>query len=167
VARLALITAAGFGDVPQRAYWLQVVPDALAPLAHPFAGRTTARLILRDVYGPDSSWSTRDEEELLAPYAQPGIFRAMLRTLKEFDWSLHPPEALARLPRGTLLLFGTHDKVVQPVALEQAAAAMTDGRLVTLPRVGHLPHVEAAGQVAALLRDFLEPARMAMPPGAG
>ncbi len=159
--RLALLSPAGFGEVTQRARWLRLVPDAVAPMAQPFATRAAARVILRDVYGPDSAWSARDEEELLAPYAQPEIFRAMLRTLKEFDWSLHDDQQLARLPAGTLVVFGTHDRVVQPVALEARVPRIPHGRLVVLPRVGHLPHVEAGAQVATLLEEHFRALRLA------
>ena len=161
VARLALLSPAGFGRVPTRAALTNYVPDALAPFAQPFASVAAARLILGDVYGPDSSWTADDERELLAPYAQPEIYRSMLRTLKEFDFRLHRPEALSRLCPGTLVIFGTHDKVVSPVDVEPRVQAIPGGRLVMLERVGHLPHVEAAAEVAALIEEHLRPVRLA------
>jgi len=161
VSRLALLSPAGFGRVPSRAALMHYVPDALAPLAQPFASVAAARLILGDVYGPDSSWTPDDERELLAPYAQPEIYRSMLRTLKEFNFRLHRPEALARLCEGTLVIFGTHDKVVSPHDVEGRVQAVPGGRLVMLPRVGHLPQGEAGEQVAALLAEHLRPVRLA------
>lgn len=166
VDRLALLSPAGFGLVPGRARVLEFVPDALAPFARPFASMTAARLILGDVYGPDGAWTRRDEEELLAPYGQPGIFRALLRTVKEFDFRLHAPASLARLPAGTLVLFGTHDRVVRPVDLPGRLRALRDGQLVVLPRVGHLPQVEAADRVGSLLTAFLRGDRVASATGA-
>jgi pimeloyl-ACP methyl ester carboxylesterase len=161
VTRLALLSPAGFGKVPTRAALTNYVPDALAPFAQPFASAAAARLILGDVYGPDGSWTPDDERELLAPYSQPEIYRSMLRTLKEFNFRLHRPELLAQLCAGTLVIFGTHDKVVSPVDVEQRVQAVPGGRLVMLPRVGHLPHVEAAAQVAGLLEEHLRPVRLA------
>ncbi|MHB1311468.1 MAG: alpha/beta fold hydrolase [Gemmatimonadaceae bacterium] len=161
VTRLALLAPAGFGRVPSRAAIMHYVPDALAPFARPFASVSAARLILGDVYGPDGSWTPDDERELLAPYAQPEIYRSMLRTLKEFNFRLHRTEALARLCEGTLVVFGTHDKVVSPVDAERRVQAVPGGRLVMLPRVGHLPQVEASDQVAALLEEYLRPVRLA------
>lgn len=161
VERLALMSAAGLGQVPWRARLMTAIPDVLAPHAKPFVSREAARLVLRDVYGPDATWTVRDEDELLAPYAQAEIFRAMLRTLKEFDFTLHPPERLAQLPAGTLVLFGDADKVVRPADLDARVAAIPGSRLVWLPRVGHLPHVEAAAQVGALLTEFLRAPRVA------
>lgn len=166
VERLALMSAAGLGQVPWRAHVMKVIPDALAPHARPFVSRETARIILRDVYGPDARWTERDEEELLAPYTQPEIFRSMLRTLKEFDFSLHGDEQLAQLPAGTLVLFGDADRVVRPADLPARVAPMREARLVVLPRVGHLPHVEAASTVSALLIDFIRAPRVAPAVGA-
>ena len=161
VERLALMSPAGLVLVPRRARMLWAVPDVLAPVARAFASRAAARLVLGDVYGPDGRWSPRDEEELLAPYKQRGIYRAMLRTIKEFDFRLHQVAALAKLPAGTLVVFGTHDRVVQPTDVEKRVRAIPGGRLVMLPRIGHLPQVEAAEQVATLLRDFLHEPRVA------
>lgn len=161
VARLALLSPAGFGRVPTRAALMNYVPDALAPFAQPFASLSAARLILGDVYGPDGSWTPDDERELLAPYSQPEIYRSMLRTLKEFNFRLHRPEALEQLSQGTLVIFGTHDKVVSPVDVELRVQSVPGGRLVMLPRVGHLPQVEASAQVAALLEEHLRPVRLA------
>jgi pimeloyl-ACP methyl ester carboxylesterase len=92
---------------------------------------------------------------------QPEIFRALLRTLKEFDFSLHAPERLAALPEGTLVMFGGVDRVVRPVALTERVRAMRDGRLVVLPRVGHLPQVEAADEVTRLLTEYVRSRRVA------
>jgi pimeloyl-ACP methyl ester carboxylesterase len=161
VTRLALMSPAGFGHVPSRARALQYVPDALAPFARPFASRAAAHFILGDVYGPDGHWTRRDEEELLAPYAQPGIYRALLRTVKEFDFRLHPQALLRKLPVGTLVLFGTHDRVVRPVDTADRVRAMRDGLLVMLPRIGHLPQVEDAARVSALLLTFIRTGRVA------
>jgi pimeloyl-ACP methyl ester carboxylesterase len=166
VERLALLSPAGFGPVPGRSRALRVVPDTLAPLAGLFASRTAAHLVLGDVYGPDGTWSPRDEEELLAPYVQRGIYRALLRVIKEFDFRLHRAPALAQLPAGTLVVFGTHDRVVQPADVERRVREMSEGRLVMLPRIGHLPQVEAAEQVAALLAEFLHAPRVATAIGA-
>jgi pimeloyl-ACP methyl ester carboxylesterase len=161
VERLALLSPAGFGKVPSRAVVMQYIPDALAPLGRPFASVAAARLILGDVYGPGGKWLPEDERELLAPYDQPAIFRSMLRTLKEFNFLLHRPDALAALPEGTLVVFGTHDKVVSPNDLPSRMAHVPGGRLVMLERIGHLPQVEAAEEVATLLGDYLEPSRLA------
>jgi len=161
ISRLALLSPAGFGQVPDRMRLLKVIPDLLAPVARPLASRAAATLVLGDVYGPDGGWTARDEAELLAPYAQPGIYRALLRTLKEFDFELHSNAQLARLPRGTLVVFGTHDAVVRPVDIAARVRLIPDGRLVVLSRIGHLPQVEAAEEMGRLLVEFAQGPRVA------
>jgi pimeloyl-ACP methyl ester carboxylesterase len=161
LSRLALLSPAGFGLVPERIRLLRYFPDLLAPLARPLASRAAATLVLGDVYGPDGSWTARDEAELLAPYAQPGIYRALLRTLKEFDFSLHSNAQLTQLPRGTLIVFGTHDAVVRAMDIAARVRLVPEGRLVVLSRIGHLPQVEAAEEVGRLLVDFAQGTRVA------
>lgn len=161
ISRLALLSPAGFGVVPERMRLLKFIPDVLAPLARPLASRAAATLVLGDVYGPDGGWTQRDEEELLAPYAQPGIYRALLRTLKEFDFDLHSNAQLTQLPHGTLVVFGTHDAVVRPVDIAARVRLVPAGRLVMLSRIGHLPQVEAAEAVGRLLVEFVQGPRVA------
>ncbi|MBA4071229.1 MAG: hypothetical protein C0497_05235 [Gemmatimonas sp.] len=161
VARLALLSPAGFGLVPQRMRLIRHIPDALAPLARLLASRAAAAVVLGDVYGPDGVWTARDEAELLAPYTRRGIYRALLRTLKEFDFRLHSNAQLARLPRGTLVIFGTHDAVVRPVDIAARVRLVPEGRLVMLSRIGHLPQVEAVEEVGRLLVAFVQGARVA------
>ncbi len=158
---LVLMSAVGFGTVPPRAAVLRPAPDALAPLAQLFATHAIARFILRGVYGPDASWTRHDEDELLAPYVQRDIYRSLLRTLKEFSFALHSRDALARLPAGTLVIFGADDHVVRPADLAERVRAMRDGRLVILPRVGHLPQVEAPQEVVRLLTEYARGPRVA------
>lgn len=64
-------------------------------------------------------------------------------------------DELPMLSLPTLLIWGTADHVV-PVAHGRAAAArLPDGRLETLSRLGHVPHVEDPARVATVVRDFL------------
>jgi pimeloyl-ACP methyl ester carboxylesterase len=166
IARLALLSPAGFGLVPERMRLLRHIPDFLAPIARPLASRAAATLVLGDVYGPDGGWTVHDEEELLAPYAQPAIYRALLRTLKEFNFDLHSNAQLAQLPHGTLVVFGTHDAVVRPVDIAARVKLVPAGRLVVLSRIGHLPQVEAAEEVGRLLVEFARGPRVAGAVGA-
>lgn len=166
ISSLALLSPAGFGMVPGRMRLLKYIPDILAPLARPLASRAAATRVLGDVYGPDGGWTERDEEELLAPYAQRGVYRALLRTLKEFNFDLHANAQLAQLPHGTLVIFGTHDAVVRPVDIAARVQRIPEGRLEVLSRIGHLPQVEAAAEVGRMLVEFVQRPRVAGAAGA-
>lgn len=74
------------------------------------------------------------------------------------DPYMHDPGLLGRLGRvqlPTLLLWGESDRVVTPAYGAAYAAAFGRGRLETVPRAGHLPHIEQPDTVFALIDAHL------------
>jgi pimeloyl-ACP methyl ester carboxylesterase len=61
----------------------------------------------------------------------------------------------ARVTAPTLVIYGSHDRLVDPRMAGRAAHAFGGARIVVLPRTGHLAHMEhpaqVAGEIAALL----------------
>ncbi len=65
------------------------------------------------------------------------------------------------MPERSLVVWGAHDRMLRPRSGEKVVTAL--GRcvdpatveMITLPKVGHLPHVTAAEAVGPLLCDFL------------
>jgi pimeloyl-ACP methyl ester carboxylesterase len=78
---------------------------------------------------------------LVAEYAKPG------------PASLWHDAALVTAP--TLLIYGSHDRLVNPAMAGRAARTFRDGRAVVLPRIGHVAMMERPDLVAAEMRDFL------------
>lgn len=65
-------------------------------------------------------------------------------------------DELSAMTLPTLVLWGTADRVL-PVAQGRAATALLpNGQLQVLDGLGHVPHVEDPGRVAAALRSFLD-----------
>jgi pimeloyl-[acyl-carrier protein] methyl ester esterase len=62
---------------------------------------------------------------------------------------------IARIRQPTLIVTGQNDRVTSPEAARWLAAAMTQARLVEVPRAGHAPLVSHHAEVAAAIRDFL------------
>lgn len=62
---------------------------------------------------------------------------------------------LGAMPVPTLVLWGTRDRVLPPRHGRHAAARLPAGRLHPLAGIGHVPHIEAPGQVSAALAGFL------------
>jgi pimeloyl-ACP methyl ester carboxylesterase len=59
----------------------------------------------------------------------------------------------------TLVLFGTHDRLVNPRLAGPAARAMPDATVLVLPRSGHVAQMEHPAVVAARFREMVERAR--------
>lgn len=88
---------------------------------------------------------------LFASSAHCGAALAMMA-----DWNLESFAAdLPRLTQPLALLHGEQDSAI-PIATARAAAArVDDGRLVSLPGLGHLAHEERPQEVAAIIRHFV------------
>jgi pimeloyl-ACP methyl ester carboxylesterase len=67
--------------------------------------------------------------------------------------SLWRDAALVSAP--TLVIHGSHDRLVNPVTAARAARTFRNCRAVVLPRVGHVAMMERPDLVAAEMREFL------------
>lgn len=103
----------------------------------------------------DDKWVTQPrvehvEEEL----ARPGTTAAALATAREHHFgALH--EALRSFTKPVLLLWGENDEVTPVRFGHQLAAELADATLITYPRCGHIPMVEAHNQSTRDLVAFL------------
>jgi pimeloyl-ACP methyl ester carboxylesterase len=61
----------------------------------------------------------------------------------------------------SLVLFGSHDRLVSNALAAPAGRAFRHGRIVVLPETGHLAQMERPALVARLLREMVEEARAA------
>ena len=61
----------------------------------------------------------------------------------------------ARITAPSLVIFGSHDRLVDPRMAGRAAHAFAHGRIVVLPRTGHLAHMEHPHLVAAEIEALL------------
>ncbi|MGH7653196.1 MAG: alpha/beta fold hydrolase, partial [Gemmatimonadaceae bacterium] len=75
--------------------------------------------------------------------------------LREFDWEVATPEALARITTPTLVVFGTLDRTVRPDGVERLVGALPHGRLQWIEGGGHVVMEEIPETVNRLLLDFL------------
>jgi pimeloyl-ACP methyl ester carboxylesterase len=66
----------------------------------------------------------------------------------------------ARITAPTLVIYGSHDRLVDPRMAGRAAHAFSGARIVVLPRTGHLAHMEHPVQVAAEIGTLLEAGRV-------
>ena len=61
----------------------------------------------------------------------------------------------ARVTAPTLVIHGSHDRLVNPATAARAARTFRYGRVVVLPRIGHVAMMERPDLVAAEMREFL------------
>jgi pimeloyl-ACP methyl ester carboxylesterase len=61
----------------------------------------------------------------------------------------------ARVTAPTLVLYGSHDKLVNPATAARAARTFRSCRVVVLPRTGHVAMMERPDLVAAEMREFI------------
>jgi pimeloyl-ACP methyl ester carboxylesterase len=60
----------------------------------------------------------------------------------------------ARVRAPALVIFGSHDKLVDPRLAGRAARTFRDSRVLVLPRSGHVSHMEHPAKVASEIREW-------------
>ncbi|HVT39878.1 MAG TPA: alpha/beta fold hydrolase [Gemmatimonadaceae bacterium] len=157
VSRLALFGPVGFGLLPPHKALVSFLPSLPGTLPSLVVTRRVVEFIQRRVHGkPKMGWFTeRDVDEYWAPSQFPGIVRAQLQILREFDWAPLQPVVLAALPIPTLVVFGTLDRTVRPANVERLVAALPAGRLEWIVGGGHVVMEEVPDRVNTMLLAFL------------
>jgi pimeloyl-ACP methyl ester carboxylesterase len=67
----------------------------------------------------------------------------------------------ARVTAPTLVIHGSHDRLVNPATAARAARSFRYGRAVVLPRIGHVAMMERPDLVAAEMQEFIAAAARA------
>ncbi|MGH3154875.1 MAG: alpha/beta fold hydrolase [Streptosporangiaceae bacterium] len=96
-------------------------------------------------------------------YATAALLGSIRTLTAEFFRSGRAWAEAARITAPALLIYGSHDRLVDPRNAGRAAHAFRDARIVVLPRTGHVAHMEHPDQVAAEMAATVlaapEPAR--------
>jgi pimeloyl-ACP methyl ester carboxylesterase len=82
--------------------------------------------------------------------------QAVLDEIGRGPEQLLPGEEAARIRQPALLLWGAHDRVIDPSALDLYAARMPQARKVRLDGSGHMTIMEQPGDVAAAVDALIE-----------
>jgi pimeloyl-ACP methyl ester carboxylesterase len=123
---------------------LYVDPDRIQPERR---AEAIEEMIRRDGLGYSVDALLFSARSLLTEYTRPG------------------PASLwadaARVTAPTLLIHGSHDRLVNPGMSGRAARTFPNCRVIVLPRIGHVAMMERPEEVAAEMRDFLRRASAA------
>jgi pimeloyl-ACP methyl ester carboxylesterase len=88
-------------------------------------------------------------------YATPALVGS-IRTLTAEFFRARAWRDVARITAPGLVIYGNHDRLVDPRMAGRAARAFSGARIVVLPRTGHLAHMEHPVQVAAEIGAVLQ-----------
>lgn len=124
-----------------------------------------ASVLIRDVYAdPDRLHPKRRAEEIAEMTRREGLgysdaaLVAAARGLVA-EYFRQGPRSLwrdaVRVTAPTLVIYGSHDKLVRPSMAAGAARVFSGARVVLLPRTGHVAMMERPGLVANEMRGLL------------
>lgn len=151
VRGLVMVSPVGFSGLPGLSLLRMVTPAPLAPIAPRIASRSLVRALLRTVNGRLRQITERDVDEYWAPTQFPEFARAMRQLLHEFNWR----NPFVPLPVPTLLITGTHDRLMLSRHAESYTRIMPLMKHMVVQNAGHVVYDEAATTVnTAMVRFF-------------
>jgi pimeloyl-ACP methyl ester carboxylesterase len=156
---LILVDAAGFpNDAPPGK-----VPLAFKILQYPLGRAALSKIDNRplieeglktDVY--DKSLITPFIVDRWADFQRAPGHRAILMSIDMSAPARPAPELVSTIKAPTLILWGESDPLIEPAAAQKFAAAIAGAKLITYPKVGHLPQIEIPQRSAADVAAFLK-----------
>ncbi len=164
---LILVDAAGFAnekppsEVPLAFRILQY------PIGRAFLRNIDNRPLIReglktDVY--DKSLITPAVVDRWAELQRAPGHRAILMNVNLGAQSTATAAQLSTIKVPTLILWGSEDPLIEPLAAAKFAATIPGSKLIIYEQVGHLPQIEIPARSAADVLDFLNTASVSAPP---
>jgi pimeloyl-ACP methyl ester carboxylesterase len=154
--RLGLLCAPAVGP------WLMTRASRISP-----EDRTS--IVIRDIYADpsvvDAKRRAQDIAELTRRDGLGYADNVLLATGRGLvtEYFRRGPRSLwrdaARIAAPTLVMYGSHDRLVRPAMAAAAARAFRNARVVVLPRIGHVAMMERPELVAREMRGMLTATR--------
>ncbi|MFF9073420.1 alpha/beta fold hydrolase [Streptomyces sp. NPDC014872] len=160
VASLALLNSAGFGREVTWALRILDLPLIWRLLLRP--GEGNARLTERSLFH-DPDFATPERIAAAVTLARrEGAARPPRQVARDLgswrgvrsDWRARLLAEISALDTPTLVVWGTHDRILPARHLINAASALPRARTHLFPRTGHLPQIERTEETAVLLSSF-------------
>ena len=123
----------------------------LAPLEDGRGMAAAAPAMLADMFGPDADPQAMPQASAALAAVPEAVYRETVRCLTTFDRRAD----LARIAVPTLLIAAEHDQAAPARTMQRMAEAIAGSRLVVLPGLGHLAHLERPEAFRAALLPFL------------
>jgi pimeloyl-ACP methyl ester carboxylesterase len=129
--------------------------EVLLRLAAPWVSRERVRRTLVNVVADDSLVDSRLVDSFWAPFRTAAGRRVASQLLSRVAMRQPLDPLLARLSLPVLVLFGKEDPLSPPGCGARFSELLPGSRVVLVSGVGHMPHVEAPGEVARNIEAFL------------
>lgn len=151
VARLVLYaTTPAFGGCDP-AFAEAFLRARLEPLEGGCGMAAAAPAMLADIFAPDADPQAMPRAIAALAVVPEVVYRETLRCLTTFDRRADLP----RIVVPTLLIAAEHDQAAPVRTMQRMAEAIRGSRLVVLPGLGHLAHLERPDEFRAALLPFL------------
>lgn len=160
VSSLTLLNSAGFGREVTWALRILDLPLLWRLLLRPTEGN--AQLAERSLFH-DPDFATPERiAAALALARREGAARTLRQMARELgswrgvrsSWRTKLLVEVSALDTPTLVVWGTHDRILPARHLINAASTLPRARTHLFPRTGHLPQIERTEETAALLSSF-------------
>jgi pimeloyl-ACP methyl ester carboxylesterase len=153
VEKLVLIAPDGFAREDLGYNEATDVPRSLNILAYVLP-KSFVRLGLSFAYGDPSRLSDEVVDRYHGLLLAPGVRKALIERQRQLKLA-NPETLLPWIAAPTLLLWGEKDPIVHVRNAEGFLRWLPKSKLVTFPKLGHLPHEEAPVDTLPALLDFL------------
>ena len=162
VLALVLLTPIGFTPVRRvvLARWFRWLHPSTTP-------RWMVAFILRRIYGHRGHWTDRDLEEYWTPLRRGDVVKAILQSVREFDFTARDPDKLTLGDSRLVIRFGELDRLIPARAAVPQAMRFKTADVAVLDGVGHVPAEEVADDVAQLIIRVANEVRVQGPEARG
>lgn len=162
IAALVLLAPIGFTRVRRVA--LARVLRGWHPSKTP---RWVVSFVLRRIYGTRGRWTERDLEEYWAPLRRGEVVKAILQSVREFDFTPRDPRSLDIGDCRLVIRFGELDRLIPSRTAVLHARGFRNADVDVLVGVGHVPAEEIPDEIADLILGVANEAREQRPEAGG
>lgn len=153
---IALVLLAPIGFTPVRRVVLARILRWVHPSTTP---RWAVAFVLRRIYGHRGRWTDRDLEEYWHPLRRGDVVKAILQSVREFDFTPRDPRLLTLGDSRLVIRFGELDRLISARAAVPRARRFRNADVAVLDGVGHVPAEEVPDEVAELIIRVADEAR--------
>jgi pimeloyl-ACP methyl ester carboxylesterase len=145
---VALVLLAPIGFTPVRRVVLARIFRWLHPSTTP---RWAVAFILRRIYGHRGRWTDRDLQEYWNPLRRGDVVKAILQSVREFDFTPRDPRLLTLGDSRLIIRFGELDRLIPARAAVPRARQFKSADVAVLDGVGHVPAEEVPDDIVQLI----------------